>query len=66
MMFLSGIVGTLTAAALGKINFAFVLTGYDSAVAFIAGYAGGDLIENIYKITSDVKLTNEFKLKKRD
>ncbi len=55
MMFLSGVVGALTASAFGKLNYTLVLTGYDSAVAFIAGYAGGDLIENIYKIVFGLK-----------
>jgi len=40
MVFLSGIVGLLTAAVLGE----------DPLIAFIAGYAGGDIIENAYKI----------------
>lgn len=40
MMFLSGVIGVLTAAA------------FDGGVifAFVAGYAGGDFIENVYKI----------------
>jgi len=50
MIFLSGIVGTLTAGALGEFNAGLIITGYSSAVAFIAGYAGGDLIDSIYRI----------------
>lgn len=40
MMFLSGLIGLLTAA---------VVDG-QPALAFVAGYAGGDFIENLYKI----------------
>lgn len=40
MMFISGIVGVLTAA---------VFNG-NALFAFIVGYAGGDFIENAYKI----------------
>ena len=39
MMFLSGVVGMLTA---------YVFDG-NPAFAFIVGYAGGDFIENVYK-----------------
>lgn len=50
MMFISGVVGTLTAGALGELNAGFIVTGYSAAIAFIAGYAGGDLIDSIYRI----------------
>ena len=40
MIFLSGIVGLLTAAVFGG----------NALFAFIVGYAGGDFIENAYKI----------------
>jgi len=40
MMFLSGIVGLLTAAAFR----------YNASFSFVIGYAGGDFIENMYKI----------------
>lgn len=47
MLFLSGIVGTLCAAA-------FDLT---APLAFVVGYAGGDFLENIYKtLTKKVTL----------
>lgn len=39
MIFLSGIIGTLTAVAFGG----------NAVFAFIVGYAGGDFIENVYK-----------------
>ena len=40
MMFLSGIVGVLVAAAFDN----------NPLFAFIVGYAGGDFLENVYKI----------------
>ena len=40
MMFISGVVGLLTAAAFR----------YDATFSFVIGYAGGDFIENMYKI----------------
>jgi len=51
MMFISGIIGVLTAAAVNASGFSIL--GIDSinpAVAFIIGYAGGDFLENVYKI----------------
>jgi len=49
-MFISGIVGLLVAVAVKGVEgevFAFTVS---PAIAFIAGYAGGDFIENLYKI----------------
>ena len=40
MIFLSGVVGLLTAAAFK----------YNETFSFVIGYAGGDFIENVYKI----------------
>ncbi len=49
MILLSGMVGLLSAVTIKSIGFA--LEGmFSPAVAFIVGYAGGDFIENIYKI----------------
>jgi len=49
MAFISGIVGFLSAYAVKNIGFA--LEGaFSPALGFIIGYAGGDFIENIYKI----------------
>ena len=42
MVFLSGIVGLLTAAAFK----------YNETFSFVIGYAGGDFIENIYKLVT--------------
>ena len=49
MMFLSGIVGVLAAIAIKEAGFT-VLGDFTPALAFIVGYAGGDFLENIYKI----------------
>ena len=51
MMFLSGIVGVLTAVAVKYSFISFEGVSYISpAIAFIIGYAGGDFLEGIYKI----------------
>lgn len=48
-MFLSGAVGLLATLAVKEMGFT-LLGGFSNALAFIVGYAGGDFIENIYKI----------------
>jgi len=50
MMFLSGIIGILTAIAVKELAEVVISTGFSTAVAFVAGYAGGDFLENLYKI----------------
>lgn len=50
MMFISGIVGLLVSAALRDIAGAVLTITYSPSIAFIAGYAGGDFVENLYKI----------------
>ncbi len=51
MMFLSGIVGILTAATVKELGLSFLGSDtFTPALAFIIGYAGGDFLENIYKI----------------
>lgn len=50
MCFLSGVVGVLCAAAVKELGMTFLGGYFTSAMAFIVGYAGGDFIENIYKI----------------
>ncbi len=51
MMFLSGVVGLLIAVAVKETGIKFLGTDYLSpALAFIIGYAGGDFLENLYKI----------------
>lgn len=49
MIFISGIIGLLTAAAIKELGFTF-LGSFTPALAFVVGYAGGDFIENVYKI----------------
>jgi hypothetical protein len=51
MMFLSGVVGVLTAVAIHDAGITILgIPELTPGLAFIVGYAGGDLIENIYKI----------------
>lgn len=51
MMFLSGIVGLLIAVAINETGIKFLGVDYLSpALAFVIGYAGGDFLENLYKI----------------
>ncbi len=49
MSFLSGVIGLLSAVAVKGIGF-YLEGGFSPALSFIIGYAGGDFIENIYKI----------------
>jgi len=49
MIFLSGIIGLLAAVSIKELGFTF-LGSFTPALGFIIGYAGGDFIENIYKI----------------
>ncbi len=48
MIFLSGVIGTLCAAAIDKSDIAGIISS--PAISFIVGYAGGDFLDNIYKI----------------
>lgn len=51
MMFLSGIIGVAVSASVKEVGITFLGSGnVTPALAFIIGYAGGDFIENIYKI----------------
>lgn len=49
MMFLSGVIGLLATLSIKEIGFT-LLGDFSTALAFIIGYAGGDFLENIYKI----------------
>ncbi|MFH1462411.1 MAG: hypothetical protein ABIG08_01855 [bacterium] len=49
MMSLSGTIGLLTALAVKEAGFTLA-DSFGPALAFLVGYAGGDFIENIYKI----------------
>lgn len=57
-MFASGIIGLLSVWAIQNVGFTFDNT-FTPALAFIIGYAGGDFLENIYKI-----IINKFSLNK--
>ncbi|MBL7155988.1 MAG: hypothetical protein ISS87_00050 [Candidatus Pacebacteria bacterium] len=50
MSFLSGIIGVLCAAGTKELGMTFFDGYFTSAMAFVIGYAGGDFIENVYKI----------------
>jgi len=49
MVSLSGIIGLLTVVSIKEIGFTFN-DAFSPALSFIIGYAGGDILENIYKI----------------
>lgn len=49
MMFVSGVVGLLAAISVKEVGFT-LFGSFNPALSFIVGYAGGDFIENIYKI----------------
>lgn len=49
MMMLSGVIGAVTVWAIKGVGFTYSDV-FSPALAFIIGYAGGDFIENIYKI----------------
>jgi hypothetical protein len=49
MMLVSGIIGSVAALAVKEVGFT-LLGSFTPALSFIVGYAGGDFIENIYKI----------------
>jgi len=49
MIFLSGLIGVAASAAVKGLGFTF-LGEFTPALGFIIGYAGGDFIENVYKI----------------
>lgn len=56
MCFISGIVGVLTAVTAKELG----MSEFSPALALVVGYAGGDFIENIYKII--VKKTSFYPL----
>lgn len=49
MMFISGIVGTVSTIAVKELGFT-LFGSFTPALSFVVGYAGGDFIENIFKI----------------
>ena len=56
MMFLSGVVGVITASAVKEIGIESGNMFFSPALALVVGYAGGDFLENLYKIIAK-KLT---------
>jgi len=56
--FVSGITGLLITMSIQSLGFTINGT-FDPAIGFIVGYAGGDFIENIYKII--IKQSSLFK-----
>ncbi len=50
MALLSGIIGLLAAVAVKGVGFTLQGGVFTPSLSFIVGYAGGDFIENIYKI----------------
>jgi len=50
MMFISGIIGLLIAVGVRETGIQFLGGSFTPALAFVIGYAGGDFLENLYKI----------------
>jgi hypothetical protein len=50
-MFLSGVVGVIASIAVRELGISFLESDYFTpALALVVGYAGGDFLENIYKM----------------
>jgi len=49
MSFISGVIGLMAAISIKEVGFT-VDSAFTPALSFIIGYAGGDFLENIYKI----------------
>ncbi|MCK5475101.1 MAG: hypothetical protein KAI71_00780 [Candidatus Pacebacteria bacterium] len=62
MMLISGVTGLLSAIVVRELGITFLELDYTPAVAFIVGYAGGDFLENLYKII--IKEPSIYKIKK--
>ena len=50
MMLISGVIGLLSAITVKELGVTFMELNYTPALAFVVGYAGGDFLENLYKI----------------
>jgi len=50
MNFLSAIIGILSAVAVKELGMGFFGDVFTPAMSFVVGYAGGDFLENIFKI----------------
>jgi len=64
MPFLSGVIGILTAASGQSLGINFLGSGYGPAFAFVVGYAGGDFVENVFKIISKKSSLIDFEKEK--
>ncbi|MEA2098473.1 MAG: hypothetical protein U9P70_05370 [Patescibacteria group bacterium] len=62
MMLISGIIGLLSAVVVKELGLSFLELDYTPALAFVVGYAGGDFLENLYKIV--VKKSSIYTVKK--
>jgi len=51
MILLSGFIGLVASAVTKELDISILgLPGFNPAIAFLVGYAGGDLLDNFYKI----------------
>lgn len=50
LVFISGVIGFTVVAAVKGLNLTILGQSVGPALAFIVGYAGGDFVENLYKI----------------
>jgi hypothetical protein len=51
MMFISGFIGLITAVLAKELGIKILgISDFNAAIAFLVGYAGGDFLENIYKL----------------
>ena len=50
MVFISGVIGLLATAAAKGLGITILGNDFGPALALVAGYAGGDFLENLYKI----------------
>jgi hypothetical protein len=50
MVFISGAIGFLTTISIQEVALNFEFHAFSPALAIISGYAGGDILENVYKI----------------
>ena len=59
MIFISGIVGVIVAMAINETGIEFMGGTLAPALAVVVGYAGGDFLENIYKIIAKKSSLND-------
>jgi hypothetical protein len=50
MVFISGAIGFLTTISIQEVSLQFDFDAFNPALAIISGYAGGDILENVYRI----------------